>query len=506
MSKPDLHAILHATLPSEEGGESDLERILGPRPWEECVAIGLALWLELVPDAPLPGRDDVRSTIALAIVGIDETIGRQLDAILHHPKFQALEGAWRGLRYLVGEVPEDDNAQVRVLDVSWRELSRDLERAIEFDQSHLYRLVYNEEFGMPGGEPYGVLLGDYYVRHRPGADSPIDDVGTLRAISQVAAAAFAPFVASAHPSLLGLDRFADLQRPIDFSRAFEGPEYTHWNSLRKSEDARFVGLTLPRVLLRLPYRDDPLRADGFVYREDVSAPDGAGYLFGNATFAFGEVLLRAFERYRWLAAIRGVQRDRDGQGLVEGLPYPSHDTEPLGLVPKGPLEVEVTDQQEKQLGDLGLIPLVRCHGTGYAAFHGNQSIQRWTRGAQSSAGAETIEMNAKLSSMLQYMLCVSRFAHYVKVIGRDRVGSYTNAMEIQSILENWLLEYANANEDVDPELQARHPLREASVEVREVPGQPGVFGCVVRLRPHFQLDQMTTAVQLVTELFAGREV
>ena len=461
--------------------------------------------LELEPSGPVPDRRTALNLLDVRIARIDQLLSAQVDALLHHPRVQALESAWRGLRRLTEQVEdEDDNVVIRLLDVTWSELVRDLERAIEFDQSQLFRMVYSAEFGTPGGQPFGVLLGDYEIRHRRSPDHREDDLGALRAIAEVAAAAFAPFVASAHPSLLGLESFRQLERPIDLFRTFRGAEYRAWNSLRKLEDARFVGLTLPRTLMRLPYRDDPLRADGFRYCEDVAARDGSGYLWGSAAWAFGEVLIRTFIESGWMASIRGVERDSETGGLVTTLPTDWFQTDARDLVPKGALEVQLTGDQENELADLGLIPLTHCHGVGLAAFYSNHSIQSWTGDVQVvSKGRSVAEINAKLSSMLQYMFCVGRFAHYVKVMGRDKIGSVARAEDLERELNDWLTQYATSNEGLSAEVHARYPLREARVEVKDVPGKPGVFQAVVHLRPHYQLDQMMSAVKLVTELTAG---
>jgi type VI secretion system ImpC/EvpB family protein len=428
---------------------------------------------------------------------LDRLINRQLNAVLHHPAVQQLEAAWRGLHYLVCETPAGENVKVRVLNVSWKELARDLDRALEFDQSQLFRKVYNEEFGMPGGEPFGVLLGAYEVSHRPSAGSPIDGATLLGKIASVAAAAFCPFVAGAHPSLLDLESFAELQLPLDLARTFAQPDYSKWRALRDSADARFVGLTLPRVLMRLPYTDDNHRIDGFRFHEETGAPDGADGLWGNAAFAFGAVLIREFVACGWLAGIRGFLRGKISGGLVTGLPVPSFATDRSGVAPTLATDVLVTDAQDKELGDLGFISLCHRPGTDVAVFHGNQSVQK-----PQVYDEEPATVNARLATMLQYMLCVSRFAHYVKVLIRDKVGSFTGPTECGQYLTTWLQNYVSGNDDAGPELRAKYPLREARVEVRPRPDNPGVYTCVIHLRPHFQLDQLVTAVKLVTDIAA----
>jgi type VI secretion system ImpC/EvpB family protein len=455
----------------------------------------LFTWL----DACVPGwrrltKVQVVRLLNRQVAQIDALLNAQVNAILHHPRFQALEGSWRGLKYLVVQ-SDDDQVRIRVLNASWRELARDFERAAEFDQSALFQKVYNEEFGIAGGEPFSVLLGDYEVQPRPGPGHPVDDVSTLRAISQVAAAAFAPFIAAANPAMLGLEDFADLQRPMDLLRSFEQVEYVKWNAFRDSEDARFVGLTLPRVLMRSPWADDGGRSDGFRFREEFRRADAREHLWGNACYAFGAVLVRAFSQNGWLADIRGVVPGQETGGLVTGLPAPSFPEEKAGIAPRSSTDAVITDVQEKLLGELGFIPLSRCKDTGLSAFFGNRSVQQPKRYDRPEATT-----NARLSATLQYMLCVSRFAHYIKIIGRDKVGSLTEAGELERYLDKWFVDYILDSTDASPEMKAKHPLREARVQVREHPGKPGAYLLTIHLRPHFQLDELSASVRLVTEL------
>jgi type VI secretion system ImpC/EvpB family protein len=431
------------------------------------------------------------------IAAIDQRLSRQLNAILHHLAFQKLEAAWRGLQFLVRQVPEGENVKVRVLNVSWNELARDCDRSLEFDQGLLFRKVYSEEFGTPGGEPFGVLLGDFQVRHRPAPGHSTDDLKVLERLAAVAAAAFCPFIAAAHPALLALDSFAELERSLDLARSFEAREYLKWRAFRESEDARFVGLTLPRILLRRPYADDNHRADGFRFREEVGHPDRHEYLWGNAAFAFGAVLVREFAACGWLAGIRGFRPGEPGGGVVAGLPVPHFATDRRGVAPACATDVVVTDAQDKELDDLGLLALCHRPGTEVAVFHGSPSVQK-----PRQYDDEPAAVNARLSAMLQYILCVSRFAHYVKVLARDRLGSFTGPDDCASHLNEWLQSYVCGNDDAGPELKTRYPLREAHAEVRARPDNPGVYLCVVHLRPHLQFDQVVTAVKLVTEIAA----
>jgi type VI secretion system ImpC/EvpB family protein len=459
----------------------------------------LAFWV-LRSGGRLPRtKRELAQRLSRDIARIDALLGRQVNAILHHPDFQRLEASWRGLRYLVDQVPEGANVKVRVLNATWKELARDLERAIEFDQSQLFRKVYNEEFGTPGGEPFGVLLGDYAVRHKIGPDHPTDDVGTLMSISSVAAAAFAPFVAGADPGMLDLGAFSELEKPLNLARVFEQKEYLKWRAFRHTDDARFVGLVLPHVLMRLPYRDEG-RVDRFRFREEVGAPDRHEYLWGNAVYAFGAVLVRAFTACGWLADIRGVRQGELDRGLVAGLPVHSFGTDSGGVAPKCSTDAIVHEYREKELAELGFIPLSHCHDTELAAFFSNQSAQR-PRGYDGAAA----DANARISAMLQYMLCVSRFAHYLKVIGRDKIGSLAGPAEIEAVLNRWLINYITTDDSADPETKATFPLRESRVQVREHPGRPGSYHCVMHLRPHFQLDQVLTTVRLATELAPRQE-
>jgi type VI secretion system ImpC/EvpB family protein len=465
---------------------------------ERATGAALRRWLgpvRLRPGEPL--RRYVVGRLSRDVAEIDRLINGLVNAILHHPNFQRLEASWRGLHYLVHQVPEAENIKVRVLNLSWRELTRDLDRALEFDQSQLFRKVYSDEFGTPGGEPISVLLADYEVHPRPGPDHAYDDMGTLGKVAEVAAAAFSPFIIGAHPAMLDVEKFADLERPRDLARVFEQPEFVKWRALRETEDVRFVGLTLPRVLMRLPYTDDSGRADDFCFREEVGDPSRANYLWGSAVFAFGAVLIREFASSGWLAAIRGYQRGTVQAGLVSGLPVPWCRTDRRGVAPLGATDARLTEAQEKQLGESGFMPLSPCPGTEVQAFFTNPSIQRPKQYDEAVATS-----NARLSAMLQYMLCVARFAHYVKVLGRDKVGTFAGPEEVENFLMRWLQQYTAGNETMGLELKAKYPLREAKVEVRRRPDSPGVYTCVIHLRPHFQLDQIVTAVRLVTELAA----
>ncbi len=456
----------------------------------------LVLWLVSRHGNSIPkSRNALLQRLAMDVAHLDNLINGQINAILHHPRFQQLEASWRGLQFLTAKAEGVDRVHIRVFNLSWAEMTRDISRAIEFDQSQLFKKIYSEEFGLAGGEPFGVLLADFEIRHRPKADWPYDDVATLQGLSHIAAAAFAPIVIGAHPTVFGLDRFAGLEMPFDLNATFRGEEYTKWRALRDNEDTRFIGLLLPRTLMRLPYTDDVERSDGFRFREEVHGPDHSRYLWGTAVYAFGSVLIRSFADSGWLADIRGVRRGREEGGLVTELATEWFATNPVGAVPKYPTDVLVTDVQEKELADLGFIPLCTCRDTGWAAFYSNSSFH-YPRSYDRVAA----NVNSRLSAALQYVFCAARFSHYLKVIARDKLGSFLSAEDCERFLQDWLHKYCITSENASTELKAKYPLRDGRVEVRERPGNAGSYFCIMHLRPHFQLDQVATSVKLVTEL------
>ncbi|MGL5094079.1 MAG: type VI secretion system contractile sheath large subunit [Planctomycetia bacterium] len=448
-------------------------------------------------------RDRLVAVLQADVARIDALLNGQINAVLHHPSFQKLEASWRGLKSLTEQASGGD-IKIRILDVSWRELARDAEKALEFDQSQLFKKVYGDEFDTPGGEPFGLLLGDYDVSARPGPGRPIDDLAALERISHVAAAAFAPFVCGVDAGFFGLESFRDLERPMDFARLLDGPDYLKWRTLRDGEDSRFLGLLMPRVLRRLPYTEiDHAPADlprtAFQFVEDVAAPDGGGYLWGNSVYAFGAVVARSFLENGWLADIRGATRGDGAGGLVAGLPVPSAPVDGSGVVPLSATDALVGERLEKQLADQGFIVLCHNKDTAGAAFYSSQSVQKPKSYDRPAASA-----NARLSTMLQYMLCVSRFAHYLKVIGRDKIGSFTEPSELENHLHEWLHQYVTSDDDAPEAARAQYPLREAEVQVKERPGKPGSYLCVAHLRPHFQLDEIAASIKLVTQLSPPR--
>ncbi|HEY7336468.1 MAG TPA: type VI secretion system contractile sheath large subunit [Bryobacteraceae bacterium] len=428
---------------------------------------------------------DTEAMINARIAQIDHLISIQLAEVMHHAEFQKLEGTWRGLQYLIRNSECTPMLKIRILNVSKRELGRDLQRAAEFDQSAIFKKVYEEEYGVFGGEPFAALLGDYEF------GKTFEDLELLDNMSHVAAAAHAPFLTAAGSNLLSLDSFTNLGQPRDLGKVFDTTEYAKWKGFRQSEDSRYVGLAVPHILMRVPYGKDTRTIEAFNYEEGVDGSDHSKYLWGNAAYALATRLTNAFSRYGWCAAIRGVE----GGGLVEGLPTHAFRTDDGDVALKCPTEIAITDRREKELADLGFIPLVHCKGTDYAAFFSVQSAQKARIYDQEAANA-----NARLSTQLPYIFAVSRFAHYLKAMMRDKIGSFMSRSECEGFLNKWIQKYVTPSDDAGPTLKAQCPLREARVEVVDVPGKPGAYRAVAFLRPHFQLDELSVSLRLVAEL------
>ncbi len=439
-----------------------------------------------VLDGTVVVSNNLSATLDARLAEIDRLISCQLSAIMHAPAFKKLEQSWTGLHYLVQNASSGQGVKVRMLNASKRELVKDFQSALEFDQSSMFKKVYEEEFGSFGGAPYGALIGDFEITRQP------EDMYFIEQMSHVAAAAHAPFISAASPELFGLESYGDLARPRDLAKLFDTVEYAKWKAFRESEDARYVGLTLPRFLGRLPFNPlDGTTVEGFNFVEDVDGSDHHKYLWCNAAYAFGARLTQAFDDFGWCAAIRGVE----GGGLVDDLPTHTFKTDQGEVALKCPTEVAITDRREKELSDLGFISLVHCKNTAYAAFFGAQSAQKARRYSSEAANA-----NAVLSAQLQYIFAVSRIAHYMKAMMRDKIGSFAAASNVEDFLNRWLMKYVLLDDGASQEQKAQFPLREASVQVHEVAGRPGVYRAVSFLRPHFQLDELSVSLRLVAEL------
>lgn len=427
---------------------------------------------------------DTETMINARIAQIDHLLSLQLNEILHHPEFQRLEASWRGLQYLIKNSETGTMLKVKVLNVSKKDLLRDLQRAPEFDQSALFKKVYEEEYGVFGGTPFGALVGDYYF------DKSGQDIELLEKVSNVAAAAHAPFISAASNDMFNLESWADLDTPRDLAKVFDSTEYARWKSFRSSEDSRYVALTAPRILVREPYGAATVPVEEFNYEERVDGTNHDHYCWGNAAYAMAANINKAFAFYGWCASIRGVESG----GLVEGLPVHNFRTESGEIAMKCPTEVQITDRREKELADLGFAPLVHQKGTANAAFFSVQSAQKPKAYDDPKATAA-----ARLSAQLPYIFATSRFAHYLKVMMRDKIGGYTSRNEIDAFLNRWIQNYV-AVEDATASIKARKPLSEARVDVVEIPGKPGAYRAVAFMKPHYQLDELAVSMRLVADL------
>lgn len=447
---------------------------------------------------------DVLQAINDRIKQLDELITAQLREVMHHPDFQKLESSWRGLHYLVMNTETSTRLKIRLLNASKDELLKDMEKATEFDQSNLFKMVYEDEYGTFGGHPYSCLIGDFDIKRHP------QDFAFLRKIAEVAAAAHAPFIAAAGPSLFDMDGFTDLMKPRDLSKTFESLELIEWRAFRESEDSRYVTLCLPRFLLRLPYGKMTIPVEGMEFEEfekplysaedlkdnpklaDRNPPAGhEKFLWGNPAWLLGQRITNAFALYGWTAAIRGVE----GGGKVEGLATYTFYTDEGDLALQCPTEIAITDRREKEISDQGFISLCHCKGTNYAAFFGGQTTNK-----PKIYNLDTANANARLSAMLPYLLNASRFAHYLKVMMRDKIGSFMTAGNVSDYLNTWIKDFVLLDDNAQQSVKAQYPLREARVDVTEVPGKPGVYNATVFLRPHFQLEELTASIRLVAEL------
>jgi type VI secretion system protein ImpC len=428
---------------------------------------------------------DAEATIGKRIADIDRLVSLQLNEVLHNPAFQKLEATWRGIKHLMDESETSANLKIKLMNVSKKELLRDLQRAPEFDQSSFFKKVYEEEFGVYGGSPFAALVGDYEFGRSA------EDVELLEKVSQVASAAHAPFLSAASPSLLNLEEFGQITGIRDVSKVFDSTEYAKWKGFRASDDSRYVALTMPHVLMREPYGKDTKVIDEFAYEEGVDGKDHSKYLWGNAAYSLAARLTQSFAKYGWCAAIRGVE----GGGLVEGMAFHNFRTDEGDLALKCPTEVSITDRREKELADQGLVPLVHCKGTDYAAFFSVQTCNKPKVYDKPEANA-----NARLSAQLPYMLAMARFAHYLKAMMRDKLGSAMSRSQAEQYLNQWIANYVIMDDDAPQAVKAQRPLREARIEVTEVAGKPGALRAVAFMRPHFQLDELTVSLRLVADL------
>ena len=431
-------------------------------------------------------------TINSAIAAIDKMMSKQLAAIMQHEKLQKLEGSWRGLHHLVMNSETSSQLKIRMLNLSKKELGKDLEKAVEFDQSQTFKKIYESEFGTAGGEPYAALIGDYEFSAHP------DDLDLLSNMSNIAAAGFCPFISAASPQMFGFDSFTELSKPRDLEKIFDSAEYIKWRSFRDSEDSRFVTLTMPRVLARLPYGSATKPIEAFNFEEAATDADGRQlesdhdqYCWMNAAYAMGTTLTRSFAEYGWCTSIRGAE----GGGKVEGLPSHVFVSDDGDVDQKCPTEIGITDRREAELSKLGFLPLCHYKNTDYAVFFGAQTTQKPKKFDDPDATS-----NAEISARLPYIMATSRIAHFLKVMARDKIGSFMEAGDAEEWLNRWISNYVNGSPGASPEMKARYPLAEATVEVKEVPGQPGVYSAIAWMRPWLQMEELTASLRLVANI------
>jgi type VI secretion system protein ImpC len=460
----------------------------------EAVASAVQTLAEQVLKETSIVSDDAVETIEAIVAEIDRKLTEQINLILHHEDFQQLEGSWRGLHYLVNNTETDEMLKIRVMNISKRELGKTLKKfkGTAWDQSPIFKKIYEEEYGQFGGEPFGCLIGDYHFDQTP------PDVDLLSGMAQVAAAAHAPFITGAAPTVMQMDSWQELANPRDLTKIFQTPEYAAWRSLRESEDARYIGLTMPRFLSRQPYgaRTDPV--DDFDFEEDTAGAQHNKYAWSNSAYTMGVNINRAFKLYGWTSRIRGVESG----GAVEGLPTHTFPTDDGGVDMKCPTEIAISDRREAELAKNGFMPLLHRKNSDFAAFIGAQSLQRPAEYDDPDATA-----NANLAARLPYLFSSCRFAHYLKCIVRDKIGSFKERAEMESWLNRWIENYVETNPAVASESdKARRPLAAAEVVVSEVEGNPGYYSAKFFLRPHYQLEGLTVSLRLVSKLPSEKTV
>jgi len=450
------------------------------------------------------GGDQIRKSLGNAedwliqqidrdIAKIDSLVESQLNAILHAELFQRLEASWRGIEYLVNKRAEysDSRIVVKLLNVSWAELNKDFDSAHEFDQSQFFKKIYEEGIGQAGADPFSVLLADYFIHPRLSREHRFDDMNILRGLAQVSAAAFCPLIINADPSMLAVDRFSDMKNSINLQSLHSGLDFFAWQRFREIEDSRFVSLALPHMLMRRPYREN--FDHGFPFTEKVSKTDD--YLWGGAAFGMGEVLMRAYADSGWFTNIRGAQRGIEGGGIVTGPAFDPFDTEPHEHAHRAFTDVVLSDEFERDLSHAGFLPMCACKDMPLAAFYSSTSSQK-------PKEYNTLEatMSARLSTMLNYILCVSRFAHYLKWIARDKIGSCATPEELQAVLQEWVTGYVSPDLNASADTRLKYPLLEAEIEVKAIPGKVGEYESIFHLVPHHELDDMRVSIRLDTKL------
>jgi len=453
----------------------------------EAVQIAVKTLAEqaLIGTSLIPG--DVIASIEAIIAEIDKKLSEQINLVMHSEEFRKLEGTWRGLYHLVSNSETDETLKIRVINISKDELGKTLKKykGTAWDQSPLFKKLYEDEFGSPGGSPYGCIIGDYAFDHAP------PDVAILTGMAQICAAAHAPFITAAAPTLMNMESWRELGNPRDLTKIFQTPEYAAWKSLRESDDSKYLGLTMPRFLARLPYGAKTSPVEDFDFEEDTDGADDRKYAWSNSAYAMGTNITRAFKLNGWCARIRGVESG----GMVEGLPVHTFPTDDGGVDMKCPTEIAITDRREAELAKNGLMPLSHWKNTDYAVFVGAQSLNKPAVYDDPDATA-----NANLAARLPYLFATCRFAHYLKCIVRDKIGSFKERADMERWLNQWISNYVSSDPTASESVKAQYPLAAAEVVVEEVPGNPGYYSSKFFLRPHFQLEGLTVSLRLVTKL------
>lgn len=491
MSSDPQQQAAAAAAATTTAGPSILDQVIkATRPQDDAEADRVKDYFKQFLDRVVqPGQvvsKDVEKNIKHWISQIDQRLSAQLNEVIHHPDYQKLEGTWRGLKYLVSNSETGENLKIKVLNVNKKDLLKDLEKASEFDQSALFKKVYEEEYGQLGGQPYGMLVGDYEFGRTA------EDISLLKFTSQVAAASHAPFVAAASPKMFNLDSFTELSQPRDLAKIFDSVEYASWKSFRESEDSRYVSLTMPRVLARLPYGAKSSPVEEFNFEENVDGKDHDKYQWMSSAWAYATRVTDAFSKDGWFMRTRGVE----GGGRVDGLPVSTFPTDDGDIAMKTPTEIAISDRREFELSNLGFMPLLHSKNRDFAVFMGSQSTQKPKTYFDPAANA-----NAELSTKTNYLLSISRFAHYLKIMARDKIGSFMEVSDCEKWLNEWINNYVVGNPgSVSDDVKAQRPLAAAEVRVEEVKGKPGFYNAVAYLRPHFQLEALASSMRLVAEV------
>jgi len=460
----------------------------------------LLLWIEhitLIDDIALT-KATLSSSMLQSVNHLDDVIEKMVNSILHHSLFQSLEASWLSISYLIDQQEKYDRAQqikIKILDCNWLCLSKDLNKAMEFNHSGFFNLVYSEEFDRPGGEPFGLIIGDYNITHINHLGNAINDIDTLKTLALICAAACSPFITSAAPSLFGVDEIAHLGGHIDLTNHFNQPEFIKWRSLREMDESRFIGITVPNVLMRTPYTNDGKHYQGFRFRERIKDVTN-DHLWGNAAYALAGVILRTFSESSWFGHIRGMKPGSISKGIVSDLAVMPFETNQHPQRRNKPfVNLQITKRGEAQLSDNGFIALSHILGCKYSVFYGNSSVYRPNFDKLSK-----LTVNYKLLSMLQYTFCIARFAHYIKILTRERIGTYSSAAECENEMQHWIMQYTTDSGSLAENVRAQFPLSYAKVKIKDVPGRPGHYYSIIQLKPYFQLEELVSNLQLITDL------